>query len=168
MRNIIKNHWTAQVILIYWKRYRYLFRLICFFELRKYVKYLLKLGYHHWSTTLLHTTNFFIPIFLLKNSGWFLTKTLFTMSWLHSGRNQVTQDSYHLYSQVFLIIYSWLLKLFRDKIIISKWGSFENRLLQSGASIFSKWDRGSYFKVGHCLFQSRVKVISKLYYAAIF
>lgn len=111
---------------------------------------------------------FFIPIFLLKNSGWFLTKTLFTMSWLHSGRNQVTQDSYHLYSQVFLIIYSWLLKLFRDKIIISKWGSFENRLLQSGASIFSKWDRGSYFKVGHCLFQSRVKVISKLYYAAIF
>ena len=65
--------------------------------------------------------------------------------------------------QPFLIIYSWLLKLF-----ISKWGSFENHLLQSGASTFSKWDTRSYFKVGHCLFQSWVKVISKLYYTAKF
>ena len=141
MRNIIKNHWTAQVILIYWKRYRYLFKLICFFELRKYVKYLLKLGYHHWSTTLLHTTNFFIPIFLLKNSGWFLTKTLFTMSWLHSGRNQVTQDSYHLYSQVFLIIYSWLLKLFISKFL--------------GAA-----SKTIYFKVGQALFQSGIEAVT--------
>ena len=45
--------------------------------------------------------------------------------------------------QPFLIIYSWLLKL-----VVSKWGSFKNRLLQSGIeAVTSKWAT-VYFKVG--------------------
>ena len=41
-------------------------------------------------------------------------------------------------------------KLFQK--VISKWGSFDSFLFQSGASIISKWDRDSYLKVGQCLF----------------
>ena len=37
---------------------------------------------------------------------------------------------------------------------ISKWGTFDNLLFQSGASVISKWGRDSYFKVSQCLFQS--------------
>ena len=37
--------------------------------------------------------------------------------------------------------------------VISKWGSFDNFLFQSGASITSKWGRDSYFKVGQCYFK---------------
>ena len=50
---------------------------------------------------------------------------------------------------------------------ISKWGSFDNLLFQSGASVILKRDRDSfsmwfkvYFNVGQ-LFQSRAKVFSK-------
>ena len=57
-------------------------------------------------------------------------------------------------------IITWLSKFFRNKIIISKWGSFDKPLFQSGQvlfqsgaeTVFSKW--GSYFKVGKKLFQS--------------
>ena len=44
---------------------------------------------------------------------------------------------------------------------ISKWGTFDNLLFQSGASVISKWGRDSYFKVSQCLFQSGANVISK-------
>ena len=66
----------------------------------KYVKHLLKLGYYHWPTILLRTPSVFLYLFSLKNSEWFLTKTLVAMDWLHSGRNYSTQVSYHLYSQL--------------------------------------------------------------------
>ena len=47
-----------------------------------------------------------------------------------------------------------------EQKVISMRGSFANLLFQSGASVFSKWGRDSYFKVGQCLFQSGA-IISK-------
>ena len=44
---------------------------------------------------------------------------------------------------------------------ISKWGRFDNFLLQSRTSVILKWGRDSYSKVGHCLCQSGAKIISK-------
>ena len=120
------------------------------------MKHLLKLGYHHWPNTLLHTRSGFLYLFSLKNSGWFLTKTLVAMGWLHSGRHLVTRVCYHLYNQLSCGFYNFL---------GTKW------LFQSGAKSYfkvaqlrqpfvSKWGK-RYFKLGQSLFQSGTKVISK-------
>ena len=44
---------------------------------------------------------------------------------------------------------------------ISKWGRFDNFLLQIFYFKVGQRERESYFKVGHCLCQSEAKFISK-------
>ena len=141
------------------------------------MKHLLKLGYHHWPNTLLHTPSGFLYLFSLKNSGWFLTKTLVAMGWLHSGRHLVTRVCYHLYNQLSCGFYNFLGTkwLFQSgaksyfkvaqlrQPFVSKWGKRyfkvgQMQLFQIGSVFISKW--GNYFKVGQKLFQSGA-VISK-------
>ena len=47
-----------------------------------------------------------------------------------------------------MFISKWGKSYFKvEQNVISKWGSFENLLFQSGARVISKWGRVSYFKV---------------------
>ena len=75
----------------------------------------------------------FLYLFSLKNSGWFLTKTLVVMGWLPElpKFHTIFTTNYHVDFDFF-----W-----GNKIIISKWCSFDNLLFQSGVSIISKWGR---------------------------
>ena len=142
------------------------------------MKHLLKLGYHHWPNTLLHTPSGFLYLFSLKNSGWFLTKTLVAMGWLHSGRHLVTRVCYHFYNQLSCGFYNFLGTkwLFQSgaksyfkvaqlrQPFVSKWGKRyfkvgQMQLFQIGSVFISKWDK-SYFKVGKLL-QSEAKCYFK-------
>ena len=142
------------------------------------MKHLLKLGYHHWPNTLLHTPSGFLYLFSLKNSGWFLTKTLVAMGWLHSGRHLVTRVCYHLYNQLSCGFYNflgtkWLFQSGAKRYFkvaqlrqpfVSKWGKRyfkvgQMQLFQIGSVFISKWDK-SYFKVGKLL-QSEAKCYFK-------
>ena len=142
------------------------------------MKHLLKLGYHHWPNTLLHTPSGFLYLFSLKNSGWFLTKTLVAMGWLHSGRHLVTRVCYHFYNQLSCGFYNFLGTkwLFQSgaksyfkvaqlrQPFVSKWDKRyfkvgQMQLFQIGSVFISKWDK-SYFKVGKLL-QSEAKCYFK-------
>ena len=85
-------------------------------------------------------------IISLINSEWSLPKTLVEMGWLLSGRK--FRVSNLLYNQL-PRDYSFFGTNNHLKVgqkVISKWGSFDTLLFQSGTSAISKWSRDSYFK----------------------
>ena len=103
----------------------------------KYVKHMLKLGYYHWPTTLLHNLSGFLYLFSLKNSGWFLTKTLVVMGWLPElpEFHTIFTTNYHVDFDFFFWEQNYYFK------VVQLWQPF-----------VSKWAK-HYFKVG----QSSVK-----------
>ena len=127
------------------------------FRLPKYVEHLLKPGYYHSATTLLHTSSvFFIPIFT-KEFRMISNKSVGGDGLITFWKNPLLE-----FHTIFTTNCHVVFKIFWEQNYyfkvgwkaISKWDSFDNFLFQIGASVISKRGRDSYFKVVQSLFQS--------------